>query len=257
MLGIVHGSELAVFAGKNRLLKWLTRKSLAAFDQLVAVSHFTKNLVLQVLPQAKVTVVHNGFDPKKFTQVHQAARAQHPPRPTLLSVGSISRRKGQHHLLRALPLLRRAFPHVHYHVVGIATEAHTLEKLAKNLGVEAQVSIHGAMADGDVVALIQEASILVMLSENTPDGDVEGFGIAVLEANSAGLPALGAQGTGVDDAIREGYSGRLVNAADAQEILSALTDIWENYPRYSANAKCWSDEFTWEKKGKEYLDLLP
>ncbi|MFN0036634.1 MAG: glycosyltransferase family 4 protein [Saprospiraceae bacterium] len=256
-VGIVHGTEINP---DGAFSKWLTRKSLAAYDPLVAVSNFTKNLVLKTLPHPNVVVVNNGFDPEKFMprnpgQASEMLQEKHGS-PALITIGSLSQRKGQHNVVRALPILRAVFPKVRYHIVGLPNGRKHLEKLAEELGVRDCVEIHGALDDAATSALLHASDVFVMLSENTPDGDVEGFGIAILEANAAGLPAIGSRACGIEDAIRDGFSGRLVNGHDAQELLSALKGILENHSVYAANARLWAEGFTWQQKGKEYLRLI-
>ena len=71
-----------------------------------------------------------------------------------------------------------------------------------------------------------------MLSEETKFGDVEGFGIAVLEANHCGLPAIGSKNTGIEDAISVGFSGLVVDAKSDQEICSAIKIILNDYDQF-------------------------
>jgi phosphatidylinositol alpha-1,6-mannosyltransferase len=85
-----------------------------------------------------------------------------------------------------------------------------------------------------------------MLSETQPDGDTEGFGIAILEANYFGKPAIGAKGCGIDDAIKDGFNGRLVDGGKPEEVAEALKDIMENYTAYSARAKKWALRHDWK-----------
>ena len=95
-----------------------------------------------------------------------------------------------------------------------------------------------------------------MLSENLENGDFEGFGIAILEAMSMGLPAIGSINTGIEDAISNHTSGVLVNSNNVEEIDNAVGEILENYSRYSKNAKEWSGKFNWNKVIEQYIQLL-
>jgi glycosyltransferase involved in cell wall biosynthesis len=95
-----------------------------------------------------------------------------------------------------------------------------------------------------------------MLSAHLKNGDVEGFGIAVLEANALGLPAIGSSDSGIADAIRDGYSGALVLPDDIASISSALETIMWDYERYSSNAVSWSKGFEWEVVIQNYLKLI-
>ena len=96
----------------------------------------------------------------------------------------------------------------------------------------------------------------MMLSDTLKNGDVEGFGIAVLEANALGIPAIGSKNSGIADAIQDGFSGKLVNPHQSNEILEAFSDIMNNYAVYTINAKSWSAQFTWDIIVKKYLAII-
>ena len=106
------------------------------------------------------------------------------------------------------------------------------------------------------IELLQQADVFVMLSETTKSGDAEGFGIAILEANAIGIPAIGSLGCGIEDAIDNGVSGKLINPKDPNEFADALEEILNNYETYSQNAITWSQDFKWDKVIKLYLDIL-
>lgn len=252
-LGVLHGTEINP-AGS--IAKWLTHKSLGRFNQLVAVSAFTRNLALTSCPDLAILVLHNGFDPQKFAANAKTAAFPKTGYPTLLSIGQLSRRKGQHNVIHALPMLKTVFPKIQYHIVGIPTTRTQLEKLAKTLGVTDSIIFHNSLDDAAISSLLQQCDILMQLSENTPDGDVEGFGIAILEANAAGLPVIGSLGCGIEDAVRDGFSGRLVSPHQPAEIRSAIEELMAHYPEYAANAREWAKQFSWEIRGQAYLEIL-
>ena len=58
----------------------------------------------------------------------------------------------------------------------------------------------------------------------------EGFGMAILEAASVGLPAIGTRIYGITDAIQENQTGLLVKVGDVNELAAALTRFCE-YPQ--------------------------
>ena len=251
-LAVLHGSE---FSG-NALRKWLTIRSLRKFNALVAVSHFTRNTVLLHHPNANIQVILNGVDVDKFKPINSVPPPRHH-QPALLTLGNISRRKGQHQVIGALPTLLNRYPKVHYCMIGLPTQQAYIEKLVAQKGLQSHISILGTLPDTKVASILQQTDVFIMLSENTPDGDKEGFGMAIVEANAQGIPAIGARGCGIEDAICNGISGRLVDGTNATEILGPLSDIVENYAHFSEGARRWSEQFSWKDKGAEYLTLLP
>ena len=73
-----------------------------------------------------------------------------------------------------------------------------------------------------------KSEIFIMMSEMTESGDVEGFGIAIIEANSLGLPSIGTLGSGIEDAIENNFSGVLVNN-NQKEVYASVKKIIESY----------------------------
>lgn len=247
-IAVIHGSEVLL---PNKLLRKLTDLSLNRFDLIVAVSNYTKSLVTH-LNLRNIEVIHNGFE----MEVSSYSRHKNKPVPVLITVGNVTQRKGQHNVINALPVLLKKYPDLKYHIVGIPTKKKRLEKLALHLGVEESVVFMGKVSEEKKMALSQKADVFVMLSETTKTGDAEGFGIAVVEANALGVPAIGAVRCGIEDAIKDGVSGKLIDPKNPQQFLEALTEILEGYQSYSKGAKAWSGNFDWDKVIRRYLEVL-
>jgi phosphatidylinositol alpha-1,6-mannosyltransferase len=248
-IAVLHGSE--IFAG-GFLSQTFTKWSLSKFDKLIAVSQFTKELALRQKASLTIKVINNGFS---FTAVKDTPTVV-KRNPNILTVGNLTYRKGQQNGIVALPLLKTKFPDIHYHIVGTPTEQKKFTDLAATLGVLDKITFHGVLSDTDLKKIVSSSDVFFMLSDHLKNGDVEGFGIAILEANSLGLPAIGSRNSGIADAIKEGYSGRLVSPHDSSEILSALEAIMNDYDNYSAQAKQWSEQFDWAIVIKQYLQIL-
>ena len=95
-----------------------------------------------------------------------------------------------------------------------------------------------------------------MLSEQTKLGDVEGFGIALLEANYKGLPTIGSNNCGIEDAIDNYKSGIVIDPTNLEDFKMALFEILKNKKTYVENAHKWALEHTWEKCIDNYLKVL-
>lgn len=247
-IAVIHGSEVQL---SNSLLKWITNASLKRFNKIVAVSNYTKSLVSS-LHLKNIQVIPNGFSMQNTSSTEE----KKSPVPVLITIGNVTKRKGQHNVIKSLPVVLQSYPDLKYHIVGIPTEKEKLQQLALQLGVEKAVVFHGMVTETEKVKLLQQADVFVMLSETTKTGDAEGFGIAILEANSQGIPAIGAKGCGIEDAINNGYSGKLIENNNSLECKEALQEILNNYKVYSEGAKKWSQNFTWDKIIQSYLAIL-
>lgn len=248
VIAIIHGSEVLL---PSRIAKKLTDKALEKADYVVAVSHYTQCLVdhlkiksMQVIPNGITNIPDYKENALDFNEIH------------LLTVGNLTQRKGQHNVIQALPLILNEFPQVHYHCIGLPTNIGQLQELAEKLHVSEAVTFHGRLSERDKQKYYENSHIFLMLSERTETGDVEGFGIAILEANANGLPAIGSSGSGIEDAINTGHSGFLVNPHDQQEVVSALRNILKDYSNFKRQSYTWSKSFKWEVLIEDYHNLI-
>jgi phosphatidylinositol alpha-1,6-mannosyltransferase len=249
-VAIAHGVDVNPGAFAKRLV---LPRILSAYDRIVAVSHYTAS-VLPRCVQNRVAVINNGFSGRLATMA--AVRRDLRGYPKLVTVGSVTERKGQINVVRALPHLLRAYPDLHYHMIGSPVERARLEQLAESLNVGQHISFHGVLADSEVASIVRASDVFVMLSNKTKDGDFEGFGIAILEANSLGVPAIGARDCGIADAISDGKTGVLVDPHSATELGAALSTVLQDRPAFSRHAFQHSRRFLWEQVVKKYLSLF-
>ncbi|WP_179351910.1 glycosyltransferase family 4 protein [Winogradskyella vidalii] len=247
-LAVVHGSEVNF---SKVLLKASINKALDRFDKIIAVSQFTKSLLPNTIQQ-KTVVIPNGFNPDKWG-IEDDKKVQLKGSPRLITVGQVSERKGQHEVIKLLPNLIQHFPSISYHCIGIPTDQASCELLAESLGVASHLHFYGRLGQSDLQNMLNASDVFVMLSTTTASGDVEGFGIALLEANALGVPTIGASGCGIEDAILPGKSGELVNLEDAEGFVETLSTILNHREHYKLGSKQWAAAHQWDVVIKKYL----
>jgi len=253
-VAIVHGTELLLPQKRDRLL---TKSALQKFDSIIAVSQFTKNLLPEsIKDKQNILVIPNGIDIKEFEPHLQEKKIEPEENIELITVGSQSERKGQINVINAMPELLKYFSKIHYHIVGKPVIQQQLNDAAKRLSVEKNITFHGVASTTELINLLKHTHVKLMLSNNTSYGDVEGFGIAVLEANALGLPAIGSLNTGLEDAIDNYKTGILVDAKNTEAIVQALEEIISDYGFYSANAIKWAKKHDWSLLIKNYIKVL-
>ena len=252
-LAILHGSEVNL---KNRFLRKFTHISIYSADMLVTVSNFTKSILPDWIKSTReIKVIPNGiFIGEKLIDNEQIYLDGFPK---LITIGHVSQRKGQHRVIKALPELLKLFPEIQYHIVGRPMNQVQLEKLADELGVKKHIQFHGRIKNHDDLSMYYRAGdMFMLLSENQPDGDVEGYGIVALEANEYGMPVIGAKFCGVEDAINNGKSGYLVDGNNINEICKAVVKCLEEKDMLSAGSLEWARKHQWKEIVKEYEELI-
>ncbi|MCF6308048.1 MAG: glycosyltransferase family 4 protein [Flavobacteriaceae bacterium] len=249
-VAVIHGSEVNF---QQKTLHYLVEKSLQQFDKIIAVSNFTKSLLSEKLKK-RTQVIPNGFS--QDILIKKALSNPLKGNPKLLTVGNVTTRKGQLNVIKMLPQVLKTFPEVHYHCVGLPSQKEEFLEKARQLGVENQLTFHGRVSDGELVQFLQNSDIFVMLSDTNKEGDIEGFGIAILEANYFGKPAIGSLNCGIEDAIVNGKTGYLIQNKDSEAFVKAITEILDNYSQFSEHSKQWAAQHQWEKIIEKYLKAL-
>jgi phosphatidyl-myo-inositol dimannoside synthase len=247
-LAVLHGTELR--AG-NKIAQSFTKWSLKQFDSCIAVSNYTKKIALELNPNLCIEVINNGVEIVSKKNVKTVNKES----INLVTVGNLTFRKGQQNVIQAMPLLKETFHAIHYHCIGIPTEREALSKLVDSLQVKEHVTFYGALSNVQKNEILQNSTIFVMLSDIVKN-DFEGFGIAVLEANAMGIPAIGSKNSGIADAIKNQHSGILISPHHPESLRNAVVEIVNNYHDYSLNAITWSNKFEWHTIVQKYINVM-
>jgi phosphatidylinositol alpha-1,6-mannosyltransferase len=224
-----HGEEILISL-TSRKLAWLLPRIYRGAATVIANSRHTKTLLQDIgVDASRIHIIHPGVHVQSFCAGPEAAqrvRQKHHLEEALilLTVGRMQRRKGQDMVIQALPRIRQGMPHVKYVMVGTGEELTSLSTLAQELGVQDSVVFAGNVPDQELAAYYAACDVFIMPNRQI-GGDIEGFGIAYLEAGAAGKPVIGGKSGGTDDAIVDGVTGILVDGHSSVEIADAVIDL--------------------------------
>ena len=258
-IGILHGSEINPI---GILEKNLNQLGMINCDKLISVSNFTQNLlpekVIKKFGKDNLYIIGNGITPVSVSRWENVTgKIDLNGTPKLLTVGNVIPRKGQHLVVNALNDLIIDFPKIHYHIVGIRRSTKWVDQSILENNLQSYCTFHGRVIDHQDLALFyKNVDVLMLLSENQPNGDVEGFGIVALEANYFGIPVVGSLGTGVETVVKHGFSGILVDANNIVEIKNALIEILNNKEHFKQESKKWAMNHHWDKLSLEFEKVI-
>jgi phosphatidyl-myo-inositol dimannoside synthase len=232
---LAHGLELnpARNRWRRRPWRWLMRRVLRNATLVVANSRYTAALVDQFAPGAPVTAVPLGVDTRRFCPGHRAGARRRLAIPedkhVILTVARVVAHKGHRLVLRALAAMsevrRGRFV---YLVAGRGRDMPALQREAASLGLDRVVRWLGYVPEADLPDLYRSADLFALCTRQEPDEpEVEGFGLAFLEAQACGTPVVGTRTGGIADAVQDGRGGWLIGQDDVaamHEILSRVAD---------------------------------
>lgn len=170
---------------------------------------------------------------------------------TLLFVGRLAEVKDLGTLLRAFGLACRRREGLHLWIVGDGPARPALEALAAELGLGHQVTFWGERLD--TAPFFSAADLFVMSSRS------EGLPISLLQAMSAGLPAVLTDVGGMAEVLRLAESGVLVPVGDFAAMAEAIVQLVHDGPMravFSRHARAtYEAEFTLETMDAQYMRL--
>jgi phosphatidylinositol alpha-1,6-mannosyltransferase len=235
IVAVGHGTE---FGARGIVGRTLARLAYSHVTSVICVSEFTKTYMYAAGIRPKSAhVIPNGANESVFRRLTaidiEAFRSRNglEGKTVLVTVGHVTERKGQAVVIEALPLLVKEFPEVLYVAVGLPTCAETLRKRAEQLGVSGHVRFAGRVTTGDVVHYLNAASLNIMTSRHTANGDFEGYGIAVVEAALCGTPSVVAGNSGLIEAVDYGQTGVIVPENDADATAAAIIGLLRDRER--------------------------
>ncbi len=165
-------------------------------------------------------VIYPSIDPK-FIATSVTHDSSQPFR--LLTVSRLVERKGHDRVLNALAVLKLngTLTDFHYHIVGTGPVQSTLEQLVEELQLKSHVRFLGDIDDASLSNEYTAADVFVMPVKDDPI-DKEGFGLVYLEAAAYGVPSIGTQMTGVNEAVLDKQTGLLVDNGNIEELAGAI-----------------------------------
>jgi glycosyltransferase involved in cell wall biosynthesis len=178
----------------------------------------------------------------------------------VLSVGGIEPRKGSDTLVRALAvLIRKGLRPVLAVVGGHSFQDHRAYREAvlaelPDLGLELDVDVVsvGTVADDDMPAWYAAADVLAFPSVK------EGFGLAVLEAMSAGVPVVASDLPVFREYLVDGRDALLVPVGDVDGLVCALSSaLFDDAVRrrlVAAGAEV-VRRYTWRASAQRHLEI--
>jgi len=210
LVATFHGSDINTYPSKHGQDVYRTLYERA--DLVTVNTSFTGGKVAaNGCPEALIRVHPVGLIPQEYAGVGRDAVETH----SILTVGRLVEKKGHEFLLRALPAVIAEYPDTVYRIAGDGHLRHHLEELASELGIKDHVSFLGQCTNDEVMAEYGRAAVFALPSVTAPDGDMEGQGLVLQEAQYCRVPVISTLHNGIPDGVLDGRTGFLVPEKDS------------------------------------------
>lgn len=247
LVATTHGGFFHTDAHSRLKKLWFagpTRLSALAYRAIVACSA-QDEATFAAIAGSKVVLIENGVDIGKL-----AGRARATKSKRLVSIGRLAANKRPDRLLAALQRLVATDRDWHLSIVGAESDwsAERLGAEIERLGLGAHVDLHVGLDDAGLARVVGGASLFVSASE------YEGFGIALVEAASAGLGIVVNGNTAFRELAGRHKGIRLTDFADADTAAAAIRAAHDALPELR-RVPDWVGAYAWPSVAARYGEV--
>jgi len=260
---INHGQDVTL---PFFVYQWYIKYVFQNLQGVISVSSATRQACIErgMSPEIGVALP-NGFDMsvlKKLPDRDDARKILEnefeinlSDKKLLLTVGRQVKRKGHQWFIE--DVFEKIDKNTVYLIVGDGPENENIRQAREKSPDKERIIIAGKQPDKVLNAAYAGSDLFVM--PNIPvEGDMEGFGIVLLEANRAGVPAVASDLEGIKDVIKQGVNGYRVPHGDAELFSSKVNEVLKNnLTELSVSAEKYVREnFNWDTVVGRYINFL-
>ena len=233
----------------NQQIYDIERHGMHAADKVLAVSNYTRNLILNRygVDGEKVEVVYNGVE----LASHAGRMPAAPPRmdKIVLFLGRITMQKGPDYFLRAAARVLEKMDNVKFIMAGDGDMLYRCIELASSMDIAHKVFFTRFLRGYDVSRAYRMADLYVMPSVSEP------FGIAPLEALQNNVPVLVSKQSGIAERLANALK---VDFWDVDEMANKITAVLKHAPLRTMLRDAGHQEafqFRWEDAAARIRDI--
>ena len=261
MVTINHGQDVIIPVPLYQ--RWVPRVfhhldgviSVSAATQLASLQRGLESSKSSVLPNGLVTRASPFDQGQSRVRLAETLNIDLEGKFLLLTVGRQIKRKGHAWFLQdVLPQIRQP---VICMLVGHGPESEQLREIRARSPYADQIVLAGTVSSDLLLKAYAAADLFVM--PNIPvDGDMEGFGVVILEANEAKTPVIATDLEGIKDVVHNGINGYRVPPLNAQAFAQKVDAVLTSeLPTLSASAQAFvTQNYTWDVVGDRYVQVL-
>jgi phosphatidylinositol alpha-1,6-mannosyltransferase len=274
VLSVVHGldinydsSSLDVFYEKALIKIYQTlwvKFFIPKMDKLIAVGNTTIKVGLEAgIPKEKFIFVPNGVDTEAFIgnytrkDLEKITNTDLTEKKVILTLGRLAKRKGvAWFVANVMPKLDK---NIIYFIAGNGVDKKNITRAIIDNNLEERVKMFSEVSDEDRKILYNTVDLFVQ-PNIIVKGDMEGFGLVVLEAASCKRVVLASELEGLKDAIVNGKNGFLAESKNAEQYAKKITALMLDdslREKFGEKAREYVQEnLSWKKISKEYVTII-
>ena len=232
--GALAGRTLTTFHGYDanayvrRTSRDVYRTLFARGDAFTANTRYTADSVIALgCPPEKIAILPVGLNLCDFDFHERTAPAD--GRFKFLSVGRLVEKKGFEFSLRAFAKIAAKHPNAEYTILGGGEQGHRhFSRVIDELNLGGRAKLLGPKSADEVRRFYRESHAFVLACVTGNNGDMEGQGLVLQEAQATGLPILTTWHNGLPEGVVPGKSAFLVPERDVAALAERMDFLIEH-----------------------------
>lgn len=232
----------------NQYVFDLERHTFLSCQGVITVSNYTRSILISRygIPADRVFPVHNAaeFDLQYQEEVQKPLREK-----IVLFLGRITFQKGPDYFVRAARKVIEKYQNVRFVMVGTGDMYHRMIEMAADLGIGRYFHYTGFLKRPEIDRIFRMSDLYVLPSVSEP------FGISVLEAMVAGVPAIVSRQSGVSEVIDHCIK---VDFWDVDEMARQILQVLQDESLHTELAEGGRSEalsLSWDESAKNITDI--
>lgn len=226
----------------------IERKGMEAADRVIAVSNFTRGIVIEKygIDPEKVVTVHNAIEP---ADVNEETGQRFLSEKVVTFLGRLTQQKGPEYFIEAANLVLQKDQNVRFVMAGSGDMLPGLVRRVAELGIGTRFHFTGFLQGKDVDKMFRLTDVFVMPSVSEP------FGLVPLEAMRHDVPVIISRQSGVAEVLKHAIKVDFWDINGLADSIYGLLHYGGLVKEFKKYGRKEVQELKWEKAAKEVLEV--
>ena len=222
----------------------------------IVISNFNLDYMRKTWPKigGRFELIYNGIDIDLFA--NDTNHVADPNEFHILSNGRLVYKKGHRFLIEAVAKLRNQNRNVKLQIIGGGPLESELHEIASRLDIKEHVTFTGKMLQEEIIQQYRASDMFVLACAISPDGDMDGLPVVLVEALAMEIPTVSTQVSGVPEIVQDTVTGLCVPPHDSQALADAMAYLMDHPDEASKMAKAGREIVTMQFNRHESARML-
>lgn len=205
----------------NKLKKF--QRIIEEASAVITISEYNKRLIEKNFGIRDIRIIRSSINTDKFKPSIVDKRRK------ITTICRFIEKKGVEYLIEAISILKKkGYRDLEFLLIGEGSLLNNYRDMIENLGISDLLTIKEPMTQEEVMFELSDTMVFCLPSVVASDKDMDMLPNVIKEAMSMGIPVVTSRVPGIEELIKDGQNGIIVQQRDPSGIANALIRLMEN-----------------------------